>query len=58
MRRFVLGLSCAVVMIGVGIGVSGCSPSETGSGKMESGKMSSDKMSSDKMGSDKMGSDK
>jgi pentapeptide MXKDX repeat protein len=58
MRRFVFGLSCVVLTVAIGLGISGCSPTETGGGKMESGKMESDKMGSDKMGSDKMGSDK
>jgi hypothetical protein len=54
MRRFVLGLSCVVLTIAIGLGISGCSPTETGGGgKMETGKMGSDKMGSDKMGSEK-----
>jgi pentapeptide MXKDX repeat protein len=59
MRRFVLGLSCVVLTIAIGLGISGCSPTETGGGgKMETGKMGADKMGSDKMSSDKMSSDK
>jgi pentapeptide MXKDX repeat protein len=59
MRNIRQVIGVAVVALGLGVAVVGCSSSTTtGKDKMQGDKMGTDKMGGDKMGTDKMGTDK
>src|SRR5262245_15082958 len=59
MRKILLGVSAAVVCLGLGLAIIGCTPTTTtGPDKMGGDKMGGDKMGGDKMSGDKMSGDK
>ena len=61
MLRYVGTVAVVLVVLGLALGITGCTPTTTtnpAAGKMGGDKMKGDKMGGDKMGGDKMKGDK